>query len=73
MERLHEKLIGGYEVTRDDRSTKVKETDVWLFISLSVIGKDLKGCDTEGVKKTAALISSVSYTARTKGCLSLLP
>lgn len=46
MERLNGKLIGGYEVTRDDRSTKVKETDVWLFISRSDIEKDLKGCDT---------------------------
>lgn len=43
MERLGEKLIGGYEMTRDDSSTKVKETDVGLFISLSDIEKDLKG------------------------------
>ena len=34
MERLNEKLIGGHEVTCDDRSTKVKETDVWLLICL---------------------------------------
>lgn len=46
MERLNGKLIGGYEVTRGDRSTKVKETDVWLFISQSDIEKDSKGCDT---------------------------
>lgn len=46
MERLNEKLIGGFEMTRDDSSTKVKETDVWLFISLSDIKKDLKGSDT---------------------------
>lgn len=41
MERLNEKLIGGYEMTRDDRSTKEKETDVWLFISLSDIKERL--------------------------------
>ena len=46
MERLNGKLIGGYEMTRDDRSTKVKETDVWLFISLSDIEQDMKGSDT---------------------------
>lgn len=33
-------------MTRDDRSTKVKETDVWLFISLSDIEQDMKGSDT---------------------------
>ena len=42
MERLKGKLIGGYEVTRDDRSTKVKETDVCSFISQSDFEKRLE-------------------------------
>lgn len=46
MERLNEKLIGGNEMMRGDRLTKVEETDVWLFISQSETGKDLKGSDT---------------------------
>lgn len=48
MERLNKKLIGRYEMMRDDRLTKVEETDVWLFISLSDIERDLKGSDTYG-------------------------
>lgn len=35
MERLKAKLIGGHEMMCDDRLTKVPETDVWWFISLS--------------------------------------
>lgn len=41
-------------MTRDDRSTKVKETDVGVFISLSDIEKDLKGCDTRRHSNTSA-------------------
>lgn len=46
MGRLNEKLIGGYEMMHDDRLTKAEETDVWLFISVSDIKKDLKGSVT---------------------------
>lgn len=46
MERLKAKLIGGYEMMCDDRLTKVRETDVWSFISLSETGEDLKGSDS---------------------------
>uniref|UniRef100_A0A671Z1Y2 ATP binding cassette subfamily B member 6 (LAN blood group) n=1 Tax=Sparus aurata TaxID=8175 RepID=A0A671Z1Y2_SPAAU len=61
--RLNGKLIGGHEMTRDDRSTKVKETDVWLFISLSDIEQDMK----------VLIISSVFCIISTMDCVLLVP